>query len=168
MMGCGKSTIGRRIARRLGWELVDTDAVIEAAAGCAVADIFAALGEVEFRRMEAQAIASLFDSSARRVISIGGGAFLKEQNRRDLARLGWLVYLKVDPEELARRVGHTASRPLLAGHMDTAETIRTLLAQREVHYLAADVVVVTTGLTLRRATDLALTAVLDHEEKCAG
>jgi shikimate kinase len=167
MMGCGKSTIGRRIARRLGWEFVDTDAMIEAEAGCTVADIFAALGEEEFRRRETRVIEGLADLPSRCMVSVGGGAVLSEQNRLNLARLGWTVYLKVDPEELARRVGQTASRPLLAGRADTAEWIRELLDRREPLYMAADIVVATDGLTVRQAMASVLSAVVDHEEKCA-
>ena len=115
MMGAGKSTVGRRVAARLGRPCVDTDAEVEADVGLSVAAIFAGPGEEEFRRLERAVVLRAIGTEEPIVVSVGGGAVLDPANRAALRRAGTVVWLRARPETLARRVGQGADRPLLSG-----------------------------------------------------
>ncbi|HLV81034.1 MAG TPA: shikimate kinase [Chthonomonadaceae bacterium] len=135
-MGAGKSTVGKLCAAHLGYAFVDSDAVIEAHAGCSVAQLFAARGERAFRRLERQALAAL---SARPgvVIATGGGAVLDADNVALLRARGRVVLLLASPEAVLARVGEAATRPLLAGALDPRSRIAALLAERDAAYRRA-------------------------------
>jgi shikimate kinase len=141
MMGAGKSSIGRRLAQRLGLAFVDADAEIEAAAGMTIAEIFASYGEPDFRSGEARVIARLLDQG-HQVLATGGGAFMNPETRAGIRAKGVSVWLKADFEVLMRRVKRraTADRPMLQG--DPAQRVRELMQQRYPLYAEADVTVV--------------------------
>lgn len=125
--GAGKSTIGRRLAKALGVEMLDTDAAIEARTGRSIADIFAADGEQEFRRIEEEVVrAALADHDG--VLSLGGGAVTSPGVREALAG-HTVVFLEISAAEGVRRTGGSTVRPLLAGP-GRAEKFRELMAQR--------------------------------------
>ncbi|WP_102417897.1 shikimate kinase [Mycobacterium sp. 4858] len=125
--GSGKSTIGRRLAKALGVEFLDTDAEIEQRAGRSIADIFATDGEREFRRIEEDAVrAALADHDG--VVSLGGGA-VTSPGVCDALAGHTVIYLEISANEGVRRTGGGAVRPLLAGP-DRAEKYKTLMAQR--------------------------------------
>jgi shikimate kinase len=125
--GSGKSTIGRRLAKALGVGLLDTDAAIEQQTGRSIADIFAADGEQEFRRIEEAAVrAALADHDG--VVSLGGGAVTTPGVREALSG-HTVVYLEIGAREGVRRTGGNTVRPLLAGG-DRAEKYRALMAER--------------------------------------
>jgi len=150
-MGAGKSEVGRRLGRDLGWRFVDTDALIEAAAGRSVAAIFAGEGEAEFRARERQAVAEACQL-ADTVIAVGGGALVDPDNRRALLAAGPLVCLRATPRELLRRLGEARDRPLLNGdgqasEAERLERIETLLAARAPIYALATHTVDTDGCT---------------------
>lgn len=129
--GAGKSTIGRRLARALGVEMLDTDAAIEARTGRSIADIFATDGEAEFRRIEEEVIrAALVDHDG--VLSLGGGAVTTAGVREALAG-HTVVFLEISAAEGVRRTGGSTVRPLLAGP-GRAEKFRALMAQRVPQY----------------------------------
>jgi shikimate kinase len=131
MMGAGKSSIGRRLAQRLGIPFVDADAEIEAAAGMTIAEIFARDGEPYFRSGEARVIARLLDQGSQ-VLATGGGAFMNQK--------GISVWLKADFEVLMRRVKRrSGDRPMLQG--DPAERVRHLIEERDPVYAEADTMV---------------------------
>jgi shikimate kinase len=139
MMGAGKSSIGRRLAQRLGIPFVDADAEIEAAAGMTIAEIFARDGESFFRSREARVIARLLDQ-APQVLATGGGAFMNGETRASISQKGISVWLKADFEVLMRRVKRrSADRPMLQG--DPAERVRHLMEERYPVYTAADTMV---------------------------
>lgn len=140
MPGSGKSSIGRRLAPRLGLPFVDADAEIEqAAGGMTVAEIFARHGEAEFRALEARVIARLLDEGPA-VIATGGGALLNPGTRRLIRDKAVSVWLKADIPVLLRRVRRKSDRPLLQND-DPEATLRTLLAEREPLYAEAPIVV---------------------------
>lgn len=115
MMGTGKSTVGRLVAARLGRPVVDTDDVVEQAAGTSVAAIFATSGEAAFRRREAEALQDVLACDDACVVSVGGGAVLDPTNRAAMRRAGTVVWLRARPDTLEARVGDDDGRPLLSG-----------------------------------------------------
>jgi len=114
LMGVGKTTIGRRLARRLSIPFVDADHEIEEAAGLTVAEIFERFGEAHFRDGERRVIARLIDGTPR-VIATGGGAFMNSETRALILNQATAVWLNSDVDTLAERVGRRGDRPLLAG-----------------------------------------------------
>jgi shikimate kinase len=112
MPGGGKSTIGRQLAKRLGWTFVDTDAVAEKRTGLSVKTFFDLEGEEAFRRIEI-AIVDELSQLRRHVVATGGGVVLRRENRQCLADRCHVVYLRSSPEELYRRLRHDTHRPLL-------------------------------------------------------
>ncbi|HEY0294269.1 MAG TPA: shikimate kinase [Bordetella sp.] len=143
MMGAGKTTIGRGLARILGREFVDLDHQLEARCGVRVPVIFEIEGEAGFRRREAQA---LCECTQRRgiVLATGGGAILDPENRRLLHERGLVVYLRASLEELFRRTSRDRNRPLLATE-DPRGTLRQLMTARDPLYAEAAHLVVDTG-----------------------
>lgn len=138
-MGTGKSTIGRLVARHLGFEFVDTDELIESRAGEPVAALFARHGEPAFRDLERRVLAELAGRE-RLVIATGGGLVCQPGNLDLLKRHALVFCLWATPETIWQRVRHQTHRPLLQVPDPPAE-IRRLLAQREPFYRQADVLV---------------------------
>jgi shikimate kinase len=112
LMGAGKSTVGRRLAKRLGMDFVDSDDEIERAADHKISEIFDRFGEDSFRDGERRVIARLIDGPPK-VIATGGGAFLHEQTRRLILERCIAIWLDADIEILAERVSRRDHRPLL-------------------------------------------------------
>ena len=139
MMGAGKSTIGRRLAARLGLAFLDADSEIEAAAGMSIPDIFEAHGEPHFRDGEARVIARLLDSGPS-ILATGGGAFLREETRNRIGRQAISIWLKADTDTIMRQVRRRADRPLLKTP-DPAATVERLVGEREPFYQAADLTI---------------------------
>jgi len=144
MMGAGKTTVGRLLARRLRRTFLDSDHEIEQRCGVPVPVIFEIEGEPGFRAREAQMIVEL---SAREgiVLATGGGAVLDAESRRWLAARGTVVYLHAAPADLYERVRHDKNRPLLATP-DPLAKLESLYAERDPLYREIADVVVDTGL----------------------
>jgi shikimate kinase len=151
MMGAGKTTVGRLLARRLKLRFIDCDQELERRCGVKIPLIFEIEGEPGFRARESQVLAELAALDGV-VLGTGGGVVLSEENRRLLAERGTVVYLRATPEDLHERVRHDRNRPLLAGG-DALARLRELHAQRDALYRATADIVVDTG----RQTVLALT-----------
>ena len=133
MMGAGKSSIGRRLAARLGIPFVDADSEIERAAGMSIPEIFAKHGEPYFRAGEARVIARLLDGGPS-VLATGGGAVMDEGTRELIGVKGISVWLNADIDVLVRRTKRRNDRPLV-------EKIKELLPLREPIYALSDIVV---------------------------
>ena len=137
LMGVGKTTIGRRLARRLDVPFVDADHEIEAAAGMSVSDIFERFGEAHFRDGERRVLARLIDGEPR-VIATGGGAFMNSDTRALILEQATAIWLDSDIDTLAERVGRRNDRPLLAGR-DARTVLRDLAAVRNPIYALAPI-----------------------------
>ena len=124
-MGAGKTTVGKELVKK-GFELIDTDAYIEACERMSISDIFAQKGEDYFRQAEPKALKTLV---------VQDGMPLREENRKLLKKLGMVVYLRIQPETVLARLKGDTTRPLLKGD-DSGERVRTLMKQREAHYLS--------------------------------
>lgn len=146
LSGSGKSTVGRALAERLGWEFADSDDEVEAAAGRSIPDIFGDEGEGRFREREAEALRALCEREPI-VVATGGGAPTTEASRLALGR-GFVVWLSISPERAAERLRgdpDTATRPLLAG--DAAARLQALLDARIDLYRNADAAIDVDGMS---------------------
>ena len=139
LMGVGKSSVGRRLARTLELPFFDADEEIERAAQRSVSEIFAQLGETQFRDGEHRVIARLL-AGPPHVLASGGGAFLHAKTREVLKEKAITVWLKADLDVLATRVARRDTRPLLRGK-DPLDVLRTQAEARYPLYAEADVVV---------------------------
>jgi shikimate kinase len=128
MMGAGKTTVGKLLARKLGFGFVDADRELEARSGVSISTVFELEGEDGFRRREELLIDELTLRS-RIVLATGGGAVLREANRRHLHERGVVIYLRATADEIERRTLRDKSRPLLQTG-DRRERIEQLLAER--------------------------------------
>ena len=144
-MGCGKSTIGKKLSYAVRKPYVDTDKLIETKEKKTISTIFSEQGEEAFREMETACIKSLFAQKQEHVIAVGGGLPLKPENRELLKKLGTVVYLRTSVEELTKRLAGDTTRPLLAGG-NIREKITHLMDMRLSDYLdAAEVIIDTDG-----------------------
>ncbi len=150
--GCGKSTVGPILAKRMRAEFYDTDEMIERYAGKPIAEIFAAEGELSFRAMESDIIRQLAGNATRsRVIALGGGAFENRENRDLILACGCIVYLQTAIPVILKRLGDDRSRPLLKGRPKRGETdvqaveriIRSMLEKRKKNYRQAHITIST-------------------------
>jgi shikimate kinase len=157
MMGAGKSSIGRRLAGRLGIPFVDADAEIEQAAGMSIADIFESHGEPAFRAGETRVIARLLEHGPQ-VLATGGGAFMNPQTRANIRDKGISVWLKAELDVLTRRLRRRSERPLLKT-ADPVATLTKLLAERDPIYGEADLSVISRDISHEVIVEEIVTAV---------
>lgn len=136
LMGSGKSTIGKKLARRTGWLFSDTDNMVEAYSRRTIADIFATDGEEAFRDLEEEMVTLAMSDEKPGIIATGGGAVLRESNRQLLFGESFSVYLHSSPRGLLNRIRRSTSRPLLKNE-DPLGTLHNLLQAREPLYQMA-------------------------------
>ncbi len=139
LMGAGKTSIGRRLAQRLGLAFVDSDHEIETAAGCSIETIFEMYGEKAFRDCERRVIGRLLEEPVQ-VVATGGGAFVDPETRAQVKARGLSVWLRADLDLLLHRVARRANRPLLK-RGDPREILAGLMAQRYPLYAEAAITV---------------------------
>ena len=142
--GCGKSSVAPLLATSLGWDYVDSDSLIEQAAGCSIRQIFETEGETGFRARETDVLRSLL-SGRNMVIAAGGGAILSDVNRKMMRDAGPVVWMQASNETLASRISGDAStiqrRPSLTGQSVTEEVAAVMEIRRPVYQAAASLVV---------------------------
>jgi shikimate kinase len=160
LMGAGKTSIGRRVAARLGLEFRDADAEIESAAGQTVSEIFQSRGEAEFRRGERQVIGRLLQGPVH-ILATGGGAFMDAETRAAIKQHGLSLWLRADLDTLVERTSRRNTRPLLE-HGDRRQILKSLIDSRYPTYALADLAV-DSGHSGHEATvDVVLRAVAEH------
>ena len=143
LMGVGKSTVGRRLASRLHVPFIDADQAIEEAARMSIAEIFADMGEAEFRAGEARVMKRLLEGP-RMVLATGGGAILNPDTRALLKEHAVTVWMRADLETVAQRVQRRDTRPLLRGR-DPLTALKAMAEVRYPVYATADLTVDVTG-----------------------
>ena len=144
-MGAGKTTVGKKLSKRLGYFFIDTDREIEKEQGCTISEIFKYGREICFRDLETNMLQQL-QSKQNLVIATGGGMVMRQENRNLMQNLGTRVYLKVGLEELIRRLKKDKKRPLLQ-EARPIERITEMLEQRKSIYEEAECIVDTTDLS---------------------
>ena len=144
-MGAGKTTVGKKLSKRLGYFFIDTDREIEKKQECSISEIFKYGGEICFRDLETNMLQQL-QSKQNLVIATGGGMVMRQENRNLMQNLGTRVYLKVGLEELIRRLKKDKKRPLLQ-ESSPIERITEMLEQRKSIYEEAECIVDTTDLS---------------------
>lgn len=142
-MGAGKSTVGKRVAKRLEWDFVELDDRIEARSGRPIPTIFREEGEQAFRDLEGQILREIARGETPCVVACGGGVPLRADNRRVLRETGIPIHLMVRPETVLDRVGKDANRPLLPSGEGRQERVKRLWEERQDAYNAFDRSVVT-------------------------
>ena len=160
MMGAGKSSVGRRLAARLGIPFVDADIEIEKAAGMTITEIFAAHGEPYFRAGETRVIARLLEGGPQ-VLATGGGAFMNADTRATIRAKGISVWLRATLEVLSRRIKRRSDRPLLT-NADPVETLRRLMDERYPVYAEADLTLLSHEVPHDRIVDECIAALAGH------
>lgn len=158
-MGTGKTSVGKLLAKKLGWEFIDTDTIIEKKAGIRIKTIFKKFGEPYFREVESK-VAKEIGKLKNVVIATGGGIVLREENIKNLKKKGVLVCLSASPEVILRRVGKIKKRPLLSGEKGKViERIENILNQRKEFYQKADITIDTTSLSKKEVAEKILLSV---------
>ncbi|TET29574.1 shikimate kinase [Candidatus Aerophobetes bacterium] len=143
-MGTGKSAVGRKLAKRLDMEYLDTDELIEEREGSKIYHIFEEKGECYFRKVESAMVREV-SRLDRYVISTGGGVVLKDENIKALRRNGFIICLTANPEVILKRTEKTGDRPLL-NEPDPGKRIKELLRMRQAYYEKVDFSVDTSDL----------------------
>ena len=139
LMGAGKSSLGRRLAKRVDLPFTDTDDEVVKAAGCSIEDIFELYGEAAFRDTEHRVITRLLEEGPK-VLATGGGAFMDSRTRAKIGKWGISVWLRADLDVLVRRTRRRGDRPLLKNR-DPRATLERLMNERYPVYAEADIVV---------------------------
>ena len=162
LMGAGKTSVGRALARNLGIPFVDSDKEIEKISGCSVVDIFSLYGEKEFRRVEEKVIERLIDTPPFvKVISTGEGAFITEAVRKIVLDKALTIWLKADLELLVKRTNFRHTRPQLL-NTDSREILAQLIKERYDTYALADIMVETRDENIHKTLNKVLYAIDKH------
>jgi len=163
MMGAGKTAIGTALARHLGVPFLDSDAEISKAANRTIAEIFERDGEAFFRDRESEVISRLLGGEPC-ILSTGGGAYLREENRRMISERGAALWLRAELELLWQRVKHKTTRPLLRTD-DPRATLAAIQAERDPIYALSDIVVdAAFELSIDDMTDRVIQTLLAHPD----
>ena len=158
-MGAGKTTVGKILSKKLGYDFVDMDTEIEITHESAISDIFKNHGEEYFRDIETQMLRDI-STASNRVVSTGGGVVIRDENWQIMKDTGTTVYLKASIETLFNRVKHRTTRPLLNVE-NPFETAKELFQNREPLYEKSDVIIDREGLEPERVAE----AVIEQVQK---
>lgn len=141
-MGCGKTSVGKKLSETLGMEFLDTDELIEEKQGRTISSIFETDGEAEFRIMETECLKDLLKREGEAfVLSVGGGLPIREENRKLLSQIGHVVYLRVSPDVVYKRLRGDKTRPLLQGVNPRGRIMDLMSARKNFYEGAADSII---------------------------
>jgi len=163
-MGSGKTSVGRRLAKLLGWPFQDADWAIEDAAGTSISNIFAEIGEEAFRRSERQVIARVMDEEGHQVLALGGGSFVADETRALIKTRAISIWLDSDVDILVRRTGRRDDRPLLRSG-DPKDVLSKLLVDRRATYAEADITIDSGEGSLGQVVERVIDALWAHIDK---
>jgi len=163
-MGVGKTTLGRQLAERIGWDFVDLDRVVEIDTGKSISQIFEEEGEEAFRRYEAHLLATVLQRP-HSVISTGGGTPVQEGAMAAMLRVATVIWLKASVDTILSRIANDTTRPLLEGldREQKKRRIETMLANREVYYEQANFSVDTDGRDAQWLVETIYKRMMDSE-----
>lgn len=150
-MGVGKTSVGTRLAKDLGYTFIDTDTLIEADQHMDITSIFTKLGEPYFRDVEARIIRQVMEGE-KQVVSTGGGAVIRNENRAAFNKSGFVICLAARPEIIFERIKHETHRPMLQTP-DPKVKIKELLENREKFYRQADLIIDTSEQSVDDAVE---------------
>ena len=148
-MGSGKSTIGYRLSYRLKKCLIDTDKLIEQKEGMTISDMFAQKGETYFRQKETEYLSGLSRELGSRIVSLGGGTPVREENRPIIRGLGKVIYLKASPDTIYERVKYDTKRPLLQCQNPKARIEELLKERNPIYESVADAIICVDGKNIK-------------------
>jgi len=152
-MGSGKSTVGIRLSYRLRRVVEDTDKLIEKKMKRTISDIFAVEGEAYFRQLETDMLRELTGCNTEKIISVGGGTPVREENRYLLGQLGTVVYLRIQPETVYERLKNDTTRPLLQGTDPRGKIEALLKARKDAYESCADLIIDVDALGIAEVVD---------------
>lgn len=161
-MGSGKSAVGKLLARKLGYDFVDTDAEIEKQEGCLIRQIWKDKSEEYFRRLEVEVLKKVTEDE-KKVIACGGGVILNPENVRRLRQNCLVVYLEATHERLYERLKYSSNRPLLNAADAKLEIGRLLAARKTIYQEVSDFAVDTTQLNVKGVVENILTRIKQEE-----
>jgi shikimate kinase len=161
LMGAGKTSIGRRLAKRLEVPFFDSDLEVESAAGCSMMEILEVFGEPAFRNGEARVINRLLDQDPH-VLATGGGSFMNAETRSKIKEKAISVWLRADLDTLVTRVARRTDRPLLEDATRHRLTLEALIAERYPIYAEANVVVQTFDEPTNTTVDRVIAALSEY------
>ena len=144
-MGSGKSSVGKKLAERIGYDLKDTDEMIVLREGMEIQEIFHKYGEEYFRGLESTLLLSIMDTLEKTVISTGGGMPIRDKNINLLRLMGQVIYLKASKDTIIERLADDTTRPLLKGANAYKEVERLLSIRTPIYERAADIIIDTDG-----------------------
>ncbi|MGE4214296.1 MAG: shikimate kinase [Anaerotignaceae bacterium] len=163
-MGCGKTTLGKKLSMKIKYSFIDTDRYIENKEGTSIAKIFEEKGEAYFRDLEKKTV-EILSKEVGNIIATGGGIIKNEENMHMLRETGIIVYLKATPEHIYRNIANDDTRPLLQGG-DKLEKIRSLMEERrELYERYADVTVSVSPGDVNYITERILRELKRYNEK---
>ena len=139
MMGSGKSTIGKKLAKIIDFNFIDTDLLIEQKAGKSIRSIFKDEGELTFRRLEGEIVSNILNKK-KCVISLGGGALINKNIRQVIKKNSLNIFLDVNRKNLIKRLNYSKNRPLLV-NTDIEEQLNKLFNEREKFFKNADIII---------------------------
>lgn len=152
-MGCGKTTVGKRLAKELEYAFLDMDLFIEEEEKMTIRQIFENKGESYFRRLETESLKKILEQTKHTIFSTGGGLPLREENAKLLQKLGFVVYLRVKKETVLERLKDDRTRPLLDCD-DPAQKVEELLNYRDpIYEVGAHLVIDVDGKTVSEIID---------------
>ena len=161
MMGCGKTSLGKILSRKLHLPFVDSDKEIERASGCSISDLFATYGEAEFRKGEERIMERLLKSDTQCVLSSGGGAFLSLKTQEIAKKRAVSVWIRADVDLLSRRTEGRRHRPLVPAK-DNKKAIERLVNECYPLYANADMVLDTRHEPIGRTANRLLNLLCEH------